>query len=420
MSPTPRILSLTLAALLAAQVSAAPQQAASAPVSPPAAAASAPAESPAADMLPPGINSPTTPPEIAATSYILRDLHSSQTLASQNADAPIEPAALTKLMTAYVVFKALDAGTLKADQMLNVPQSAWHAAGSRMFLNPQTPVSVDNLIKGMVVQSANDAALTLAEAVGQGSSAEFVKQMNAEAQRLGMSKTRFLNPTGLHEDGHVSTAADLMKLAEALIRDFPQYYPVYALKSFQYNGIEQPNRNLLLFRDSSVDGLQTGFSEAAGYHLAASSQRNGRRIVSIVIGADTTEARAAQSSKLLNWALQAFDTPKLYPAGEAVSQVKVYKGSSKAVDIGFLSDAYMTLPRDAAEGLKPILETLQPVLAPVKKGQPLGVLKMMQNGKVIAEKEVVALHDVAEANWFGRTWDSIVLWFRNLFGSGEK
>ncbi|QEY24893.1 D-alanyl-D-alanine carboxypeptidase family protein [Neisseria animalis] len=407
-------ISIALSALIfSAPLAAAPQQAAS---DLPASAVPADHAASAPEILPPGINSPATPPDIAATAYLVRDLQSGQTLASQNADTPIEPASLTKIMTAYLVFKALDEGRLQKEQMLNVSENAWKVAGSRMFLNPNTPVSADDLIKGMVVQSANDAAMTLAETLGQGSVDEFVKQMNAEAQRLGMGKTVFKNPTGLPEEGHLSTAADLITLAGALIRDYPQYYPVYSLKSFAYNHIEQPNRNLLLYRDSSVDGMQIGFSETAGYHQLASSKRNGRRILSAVIGADSTEARAAQSSKLLNWALQAFDTPRLYRAGSAVSQVKVYKGSSKTVSIGFLSDAYMTLPRDSIQNMKPILETFQPVLAPIQKGQMLGTLKMVQDGKVIAEKEVVALDGVQEANWFWRTWDSIVLWFKNLFG----
>ena len=361
------------------------------------------------------INSPTTPPEIAATAYIVTDLHSKQTLASNNADTPIEPAALTQMMTAYLAFKALENGTLQADQMLTVSNVGWKVEGSRMFLDPKVPVSVSDLIKGTTIQSANDAAITLAEAIGNGSIDEFVKQMNEEAKRLGMKHTHFNNPTGIASNGHVSTVGDLAILAAALINDYPKYYPLFANKSFKYNNIEQPNRNLLLYRDSSIDGLKTGYSEGAGYHLTASSKRNNRRIVSILAGAESTEARASESSKLLNWSLQAFDTPKLYNGGEVISQVKVYKGSTKAVDIGFLDDVYITIPHDTGKNVKPILETLQPVLAPIEKGQVLGKLKVMKDGKIIAEKDVVALTGVEEGSWLRRMWDAIVLWFKGLF-----
>ena len=361
------------------------------------------------------INSPTTPPEIAATAYIVTDLHSKQTLASNNADTPIEPAALTQMMTAYLTFKALENGTLQANQMLTVSNVGWKVEGSRMFLDPKVPVSVSDLIKGTTIQSANDAAITLAEAIGNGSIDEFVKQMNEEAKRLGMKHTHFNNPTGISSNGHVSTVGDLAILAAALINDYPKYYPLFANKSFKYNNIEQPNRNLLLYRDSSIDGLKTGYSEGVGYHLAASSKRNNRRIVSILAGAESTEARASESSKLLNWSLQAFDTPKLYNGGEVISQVKVYKGSTKAVDIGFLDDVYITIPHDTGKNVKPILETLQPVLAPIEKGQVLGKLKVMKDGKIIAEKDVVALTGVEEGSWLRRMWDAIVLWFKGLF-----
>ncbi len=306
------------------------------------------------------------PPEIAATAYIVTDLHSKQTLASNNADAPIEPAALTQMMTAYLAFKALENGTLEASQMLTVSNAAWKVEGSRMFLDPKVPVSVSSLIKGTTIQSANDAAITLAEAIGNGSIDEFVKQMNEEAKRLGMKHTHFNNPTGISSNGHVSTVGDLAILAAALINDYPKYYPLFANKSFKYNNIEQP-------------------------------------------------ARASESSKLLNWALQAFDTPKLYNGGEVISQVKVYKGSTKAVDIGFLDDVYITIPHDTGKNVKPILETLQPVLAPIEKGQVLGKLKVMKDGKVIAEKDVVALTGVEEGSWLRRMWDAIVLWFKGLF-----
>ena len=368
----------------------------------------------------PSINSPDAPPAIAAAAYIVTDLQSHQVLASGNIDTQIDPASLTKMMTAYLAFKALENGTLRADQMLTVSDAGWKIEGSRMFLSPKVPASVSDLIKGMIVQSGNDAATTLAEAMGGGSVDVFVQQMNEEAKRLGMTKTHFKNPTGLAAEGHVSTVGDLAILSAALIHDYPKYYPVFSIKSFKYNNVEQPNRNLLLYRDTSVDGLKTGHSESAGYNLAASSKRNGRRIVSIVVGTDSTEARASESGKLLNWALQAFDTPKLYNGSEIISKVKVYKGSSKSVNVGFLEDVYITIPHDAGQNIKPILETVQPVIAPIRKGQSLGKLKIVKDGKVITEKNVVALHSVEEGSWFRRMWDDIVLWFKGLFGSSSK
>lgn len=403
---------LTLAALLSAPCFAAPQTADAAASAP----ASQAASSPRTEILMPSINSPAAKPEIAATAYIVKDLHSNQILAANNLDTQIEPASLTKMMTAYLTFKALENGTLKADQMLTVSDRGWKIEGSRMFLNPNVPVSVSDLIKGLIVQSGNDAAVTLAEAMGNGSVDAFVKQMNEEAKLLGMHHTHFNNPTGLSSDGHVSTVNDLALLSGALIKDFPKYYPIFSIKSFKYNNIEQPNRNLLLYRDASVDGLKSGHTESAGYNLAASSKRNGRRIVSVVVGTESTEARATESGKLLNWALQAFDTPKLYNANEAISQVKVYKGASNAVHIGFTDETYITIPHGSGNSLKPILETVQPVLAPIEKGQILGKLKMMKGNEVVAEKDVFALNGVAEGSWFSRIWDSIVLWFKTTFG----
>lgn len=355
-----------------------------------------------------------SPPEIAAAAYLVKDLHSNQVLLSKNADQPIEPASLTKLMTAYLTFKALESGKLQPEQMLKVSEKAWKAEGSRMFLEIKKPVSVSDLIKGLIVQSGNDAAITLAEALG-GSEEEFAKQMNAEAKRLGMMHTHFENSTGLPGKSHLTTVQDLMTLTAAIIRDYPQYYPIYGIKTFTYNSITQPNRNLLLYRDPSVDGLKTGHTASAGYNLIASSKRNGRRVVSVVVGTSSEEARATESSKLLNYALQNFDTPQMYQAGQSVARVKVYKGAEKELSVGFLDNIYIALPHQNAERIKPVLETRQPVLAPIRKGSEMGTLKFMDGDKVLAEKKVVALNDVSEAGFFGRLWDGIVLWFRDIF-----
>lgn len=411
------LIGLTIAALMLGNAVAAPDTAASAPAAASAPQATASAADNTAATAPSNSSAVTTVaplPEIAATAYLVKDLQSGQVLAQKDLNAQVEPASLTKLMTAYLTFKALDNGTLKPEQMLTVSDKGWKAEGSRMFLEPRTPASVSDLIKGLIVQSGNDAAITLAEAIG-GSEEGFATMMNAEAKRLGMKETFFANSTGLPAEGHLTSVNDLAILAGAIITDFPKYYPIYSMKSFKYNGIEQPNRNLLLYRDPSVDGLKTGHTSSAGYNLVASSKRNGRRVISVVVGTASPEARAAESSKLLNWALQSFDTPKLYDANQTISQVKVYKGAANAVNVGFIEPTFVTLPRGEGKNIKPILETVQPVLAPIQKGQPLGKLKIISNGQTLAEKDVVALNSVEEAGWFGRVYDSIVLWFKNLF-----
>ena len=352
-------------------------------------------------------------PALEASAYLFFDAQSGQILTSKNPDARIEPASLTKLMTAYLTFDALKNGRLKLDQQLTASERAWKSEGSRMFLDPKVPVSVDNLIKGMIVQSGNDACVTLAEAIA-GSEEGFAQMMNAQAKKLGMNNSHFANSTGLPDPQLYTTVRDLATLSNALIRDFPQYYPTYSIKSFTYNNITQPNRNLLLYRDSSVDGLKTGHTDSAGFNLIASSKRDDRRVITVVVGTKSMEARATESSKLLNWGLSHFQTPKLYDAGKPLSKVKVYKGSENELDVGFLQAVYVTLPRGSDE-VTPVLETIQPVVAPVKKGAELGTLKLMSGNKVLAERKVVALQDIEEAGFFGRMWDSIVLWFKNTF-----
>ena len=352
-------------------------------------------------------------PALEASAYLFFDAQSGQILTSKNPDARIEPASLTKLMTAYLTFDALKNGRLKLDHQLTASERAWKSEGSRMFLDPKVPVSVDNLIKGMIVQSGNDACVTLSEAIA-GSEEGFAQMMNAQAKKLGMNNSHFANSTGLPDPQLYTTVRDLATLSNALIRDFPQYYPTYSIKSFTYNNITQPNRNLLLYRDSSVDGLKTGHTDSAGFNLIASSKRDGRRVITVVVGTKSMEARATESSKLLNWGLSHFQTPKLYDAGKPLSKVKVYKGSENELDVGFLQAVYVTLPRGSDE-VTPVLETIQPVVAPVKKGAELGTLKLMSGNKVLAERKVVALQDIEEAGFFGRMWDSIVLWFKNTF-----
>ncbi|MXR36981.1 D-alanyl-D-alanine carboxypeptidase family protein [Craterilacuibacter sinensis] len=347
-------------------------------------------------------------PAIAGKAYYLTDFHSGETIASLNPDQRIEPASLTKLMTAYLTFKALKEKRLTLDQTLTVSQQGWKTEGSRMFLDPKVPAKVDDLIKGMIVQSGNDACVTLSEAIA-GSEEVFAQLMTAEAKRLGMKDTNFQNSTGLPGDAHYTTAHDLGVLATSIIRDFPQFYQIYSMKSFTYNGITQPNRNLLLYRDPNVDGMKTGFTNSAGYNLIASSHRDGRRVVSVVVGTASPEARAVESSKLLNYGLQFFETPKLYEADKAVSEVSVYKGEDSKLAIGFNHNVYATVAKGQTSKLKADLTTMQPVIAPIKKGQTVGKLVVSLDGKVVHEEPVVALKDVAEGGFFSRLWDSIKL-----------
>ncbi|AXK39974.1 D-alanyl-D-alanine carboxypeptidase family protein [Crenobacter cavernae] len=347
-------------------------------------------------------------PEIAGTAYFLLDAQSGQPIATRDADTRIEPASLTKLMTAYLTFKALKEKRLTLEQALSVSPKGWKTEGSRMFLDPKVPTRVDDLIKGMIVQSGNDACVTLAEAIA-GSEEVFAQLMTREAKRLGMNHTRFMNSTGLPDANHYTTVRDLSTLASSIVRDFPEFYPIYSLKSFTYNGITQPNRNLLLYRDPFVDGMKTGFTDSAGYNLIASSHRDGRRVVSVVVGTASPEARAVESSKLLNYGLQFFDTPKLYAAAKPVSEVPVYKGDAAKLPIGFNQDVFTTVSKGQAGRLKAELTTQQPVIAPIKAGQQVGTLKVSLDGKPVLERPVVALQSVGEGGFFGRLWDSLKL-----------
>jgi D-alanyl-D-alanine carboxypeptidase (penicillin-binding protein 5/6) len=351
------------------------------------------------------------PPPIAAKAYVLLDALSGQTLVAQNADEPREPASLTKLMTAYVVFRALEDKEITPSQMVKVSQNAWKAEGSRMFIEPRKAVSVDELLRGEIVQSGNDAAIALAE-VAAGSEDAFVERMNREAARLGMKSTHFVNATGLPSPRHVSTAADLAKIAAAIVRDFPQYYPLYGLKEYRYNNITQPNRNRLLWTDPFVDGMKTGFTDAAGYCLVASARRGPRRLISVVLGAASDAGRAIESQKLLNYGFQFYDTVQLYQTGQPVSTLKVWKGATDSVPAGFVADQYITLPKGQAGKLKLTMEAVEPLIAPVAPGQRVGVVRVTLEDKPMGEYPLMALSAVEPAGFFGRLWGSVRLWFR--------
>jgi D-alanyl-D-alanine carboxypeptidase (penicillin-binding protein 5/6) len=314
-------------------------------------------------------------------------------------------------MTAYLVFGAMRQKSILPSQMVNVSERAWRAEGSRMFIEPRKSVSVDELVHGMIVQSGNDASIALAELVG-GSEAAFVDKMNADAKRLGMLNTQFTNVTGLSDPKHYSTAGDLAKLANAVIRDYPEYYPFYALREYRYNKITQPNRNRLLWTDPYVDGMKTGHTEAAGWCLIASAKRGERRLLSVVLGANSDTARAAESQKLLNFGFQAYDTVQLYQSGKPVASLKVWKGAEREVGAGFLADRYLTLPRGRAGELKLSLEALEPLVAPIARGQHVGVVRISLDGGQVAEFPLIALDDIAPANLFVRAWDTVRLWFK--------
>ena len=359
----------------------------------------------------PAIAQALAPPAVTAASWTLVDATSGQTLASQQAGERRDPASITKLMTAYVVFGALRQKAIVPSQMVNVSERAWKAEGSRMFIEPRKAVSVDELVHGMIVQSGNDASIALAELVA-GSEEAFVERMNREAKRLGMQDTQFANATGLADPQHWSTAADVAKLAQAVVRDYPEFYPLYSQKEFRYNNITQPNRNRLLWSDPYVDGMKTGHTEAAGWCLVASAKRGERRLVSVVLGAQSDSARAAESQKLLNFGFQAFDTVALYQSGRPVSTLKVWKGAEREVNAGFLADRYVTLPHGRAGDLKLTLEAMEPIVAPVSRGQRVGVVRVALDGKPIAEFPLIALDEVGLANVFVRAWDSVRLWFK--------
>src|SRR5881394_280372 len=315
-------------------------------------------------------------------------------------------------MTAYVVFGALREKKISLGQQVPVSVRAWKAPGSRMFIEPRKPVTVDELIRGMVVQSGNDACIALAEAVA-GSEDVFAQMMNREAVRLGMKNSSFTNATGLPDPKHYSTAQDLYLLTAALIRDFPeQYGQYYSQKEFRYNNITQPNRNRLLWLDPSVDGVKTGHTEAAGYCLIASSKRGPRRLLSVLLGATSENGRAQESQKLLNWGFQFYDAVKLYGANESVRGLEVWKGAAREVKAGLRKDLFVTVPKGESARLKAELVSQQPLVAPVSADQRVGTLRVTLDGKPYAEYPVVALETVGPAGIFGRAWDTLRLWIK--------
>ena len=351
------------------------------------------------------------PPAVVAKSYLLFDFNSQQALAAHEPQRRVEPASLTKLMTAYLTFAALKQKVLRPDQTLTISPQARRADGSRMFLEVGQSVAVDDLLRGMIVQSGNDASIALAEAVG-GSEEGFAQMMNREAQRLGLKNSHFANATGLSHPQQYSTAHDLALMAAAIIRDFPEYYPLYSQKQFRYNNITQSNRNRLLWTDPTVDGVKTGHTESAGYCLISSARRGERRLISVVLGAASEAARASESQKLLNFGFQFYDSVRLYAKDQPVATLRVWKGAANEVKAGFNADLNLTLPKGAGDKLKASMESMQPLLAPIHAGQKVATLKLSLDGQPYGEFPVVALEDVPLAGIFGRGWDAIRLFFK--------
>jgi len=348
---------------------------------------------------------------VAARSFLLFDASSGQVLASQAASERFEPASLTKLMTAYLVFDALKNNKLTLTQAVPVSTHAWKAEGSRMFIDPKQTPTVEQLIRGTIIQSGNDSSIALAEAIA-GSEDLFAQLMNKKAQQLGMKNTHFMNATGLPDAQHYSTAEDLILLADALIRDFPAGFAYYREREFTWNKITQPNRNRLLFIDPTVDGLKTGHTEAAGYCLIATAKRSDRRLIAILLGTNSETARAQEGQKLLNYGYQFFDSQRLYKKGDAVATPEIFKGTQNTIKLGFDRDIWFTLPKEKFVGLKATLTTTQPLLAPLRVGEKAGIMKLTKDDKLVAEIPVVALEDVPVAGLLGRGWDAIRLIFR--------
>jgi D-alanyl-D-alanine carboxypeptidase (penicillin-binding protein 5/6) len=371
-------------------------------------------------------------PEVAARAYLLLDVSANQILAAKDLDMPVEPASLTKLMSAYLVFDALRTKKLDLKQTLPVSERAWKMPGSRMFIDPKMQVPVEDLIKGMIVQSGNDATMALAEGVG-GTAERFVQMMNDQAKVLGMKATGYKNPEGLTEAGHTTTARDLGILASRLMADFPGYVGFYAIKKYRYPGApaaNDSNRNLLLFRDPTVDGLKTGYTEAAGYCMVATARRDftslaslgapagstaatgSRRLLSIVLGTANENARANESQKLLNWGFTAFEAVKLFDADQAVVTSSVWKGSQNSVKMGRSQAIVVSVPAGSATKLTTQVVRVEPLVAPIVKGQQLGVLKIFAGDQSVGEVPLLALEAVEQAGILGRAWDSVRLWIR--------
>ncbi|WP_395374261.1 D-alanyl-D-alanine carboxypeptidase family protein [Marinicella sp. W31] len=351
-------------------------------------------------------------PSLAAKSYILMDYHSGAILSESNKDQQLEPASITKMMTAYVVFSEIKSGNLALTDMVTVSEKAWRTGGSKMFIEVGKKVSVEDLIRGMIIQSGNDACVALAEHIA-GSEEVFASLMNQHAAKIGMRNSSFANATGLPSDGHLMTAQDIALLGKAIITEFPSLYSIYSEKQFTFNNITQHNRNTLLWRDPTVDGFKTGHTDAAGYCLATSAMRNGMRLMSVVMGTESEQARADETQKLINYGFRFFETHKLYNAGDERLNAEVWKGKAENVSIGLSKDLFITIPKGQYQNLKATVDMPSLLTAPIAQGTELGRLQIDLQGNTIAILPLVSLETVEQSGWWGRTMDSIGLWFKS-------
>ncbi len=351
------------------------------------------------------------PPEVAARGYILMDFNSGRVLAESKSDERMEPASLTKIMTSYVIFKEIEAGHVKLSDMVTISERAWRMEGSRSFMRVGTQVPVEVLLKGMIVQSGNDASVALAEHFAGGEEV-FASLMNQQAQALGMSGTHFVNATGLPDPQHYTTARDMALLTRALIRDFPEHYKWHAIREFTYNNITQHNRNKLLWRNKSVDGVKTGHTESAGFCLVASAQQDGMRLISVVLGTAGENERAQESDKLLGYGFRFFETRRLYSALQSLSTVRIWKGEVEQLSLGLPADLYLTFPRGSYNDLKAEMRVENPIIAPAAKGQRYGSVNITFLGEPVVAQPLIALNAVAEGNILQRAMDEVRLWFQ--------
>ncbi|MCK7549204.1 D-alanyl-D-alanine carboxypeptidase family protein [Marinobacter koreensis] len=355
-----------------------------------------------------------SPPQIAGSSYVLMDPKSGSIIMDENSHERLPPASLTKMMTAYLVEREMAEGRISMDDMVPISVKAWKTPGSRTFVREGTSVPVETLLHGMIIQSGNDATVALAEYVA-GSEDAFVDMMNQQAKILGMKDTHFENATGLPHDNHYSTAYDLALLARAIINDYPENYSIYAKKHFTYNNIRQPNRNSLLWRDDSVDGLKTGHTEEAGYCLVASAKRDNTRFIGVVMGTHSADARAQEVQKMLNYGFRYYQSERLFQAGQELMQAPVWGGKADQVSVGMNKDVYVTIPRGSRDQLESTVDLDSVIKAPTKVGDELGRVKVALNGAVLVDQPVLALNDVPEGGFFKRIWDAIKLFFVQLF-----
>ncbi|EMD99599.1 MULTISPECIES: D-alanyl-D-alanine carboxypeptidase family protein [Stutzerimonas stutzeri subgroup] len=353
-------------------------------------------------------------PQLAAKSYMLMDAASGEVLVEHNGDERLPPASLTKLMTAYIATLEIQKGQISDSDMVTVSEKAWRTGGSRMFIQVNTQVSVDDLLHGIIIQSGNDASVAMAEHIA-GSEEAFADLMNSTAQRLGMTNSHFMNATGLPDPDHYSSANDMAKLARAIIYEDPAHYAIYAQKEFFWNNIKQPNRNLLLWRDKTVDGLKTGHTEEAGYCLVASAVRDNMRLISVVFGTDSEQARAAETQKLLTYGFRFFETRTFYQKGTELAQAQVWKGQQDKLKAGLAQDLTMTLPRGQVEKLQAVMSFNGTLTAPIQQGDVIGKVEVKLEDKVVRSTDLVALETIEEGGLFRRFWDSIRLFFYSLF-----